>query len=424
MPGATDGVEELANAAASSMQAGRLDEAARLWERVLALQPEHPRALLHLGQHQLYRKDATGARTLLERAALADPANPFVPLNLAHVFRAMGDCAGEMEALTRALTIDPYFLPALLAKGALLERLGKRRLAAKVYADALSFAPADSLKESWLAKPLENARAAVQENRQTLNAYLGDRLAALRRSHGAAELVRFEECKDVMIGAKKVFTQQPTLLHFPHLPALTFYDNRDFPWLAELEAATAIIQEDLNTLLREDAGGFEAYVKHPDGVPLNQWAELNRSLNWSAYFLWSDGKRIDAHCARCSNLTAVLEKMPMAVVPDAAPSAFFSALSPGTLIPPHTGATNTRLIVHLPLVVPEGCWFRVGNDKREWQVGKAWVFDDTMEHEAYNGSDRLRIMLIFDIWNPYLTPAERQLVCELLAGVKAYYAQD
>lgn len=390
MTGASDGIEELASAAARAMQAGRPEEAARLWER----------------------------------AALAAPGNPFIPFNLAQVFRTLGDTASEMECLTRALTIDPYFLPALLAKGALLERMGKRRLAAKIYTHALAIAPADGLKESWLAKPLETARAVVSENRKALDDYLGGRLALTRGHHGGEELARFEECKDVMIGAKKVFTQQPTLLHFPYLPALAFYDNGLFPWIAELEAATEIIQEDLKTLLREDAGGFEPYVKHPDGIPLNQWAELNRSLNWSAYFLWSDGKRVEGNCARCPNAAAVLEKLPMAVVPDAAPSAFFSALSPGTLIPPHTGTTNTRLVVHLPLIVPPGCWFRVGNDKREWQTGKAWVFDDTMEHEAYNGSDRLRVMLIFDIWNPFLTESERRLVCELLAGVKAYYAQD
>jgi aspartyl/asparaginyl beta-hydroxylase (cupin superfamily) len=114
----------------------------------------------------------------------------------------------------------------------------------------------------------------------------------------------------------------------------------------------------------------------------------------------------------------------MAMVPGSAPSAFFSTLAPKTLIPPHTGVTNARLVVHVPLIVPPGCWFRVGNERREWKPGEALIFDDTIEHEAWNGSDELRAVLIFDVWNPYLDEKERALVCELLAGVRDYYAQE
>lgn len=88
----------------------------------------------------------------------------------------------------------------------------------------------------------------------------------------------------------------------------------------------------------------------------------------------------------------------------------FSILDAGTRIPPHTGVTNTRTTVHLPLVVPEGCGFRVGGEVRSWKVGEAWAFDDTIEHEAWNDSDRPRAILIVDAWNPLLTEAEREVV--------------
>jgi aspartyl/asparaginyl beta-hydroxylase (cupin superfamily) len=77
--------------------------------------------------------------------------------------------------------------------------------------------------------------------------------------------------------------------------------------------------------------------------------------------------------------------------------------------------------VHLPLIVPHGCWFRVGNETREWRQGKAFVFDDTLEHEARNGSDELRVVLIFDVWNPFLSAAERDLVGGLVNAVRDYY---
>src|SRR5690348_1055975 len=100
------------------MQAGRPDEAARLWSQVLALSPEHPQALFHLGQHRLMQKDTAGGLALLERAAAADPQAPAIPLNIAFAHRSRNDTNAELASLDRALAIDPYFYPALLAKGA------------------------------------------------------------------------------------------------------------------------------------------------------------------------------------------------------------------------------------------------------------------------------------------------------------------
>ncbi len=78
--------------------------------------------------------------------------------------------------------------------------------------------------------------------------------------------------------------------------------------------------------------------------------------------------------------------------------------------------------MHLPLIVPEDCRFRVGNETREWKEGKAWVFDDTIDHEAWNDSDELRVIMMIDIWNPFLSPAERDMTREILNGVKDYLA--
>jgi len=226
-----------------------------------------------------------------------------------------------------------------------------------------------------------------------------------------------------MTGRKKIYTQQPVMLHFPRLPAIQYYDDEQFPWMRELEAGTGAIEGELDGMLG-DRKGFRPYMNHPDGVPLNDSAALNRSTDWSAYFFWDDGKRVDDHCRRCPQTSSLLESLPLAQVPGFAPAAFFSTLNPGARIPPHTGVTNTRLIVHLGVKVPERCAFRVGNETREWRRGKAWVFDDTIEHEARNDSDKLRVILIFDIWNPYLSVAERELVCELLAAQREYYGGE
>src|SRR5271169_5427459 len=102
------------------------------------------------------------------------------------------------------------------------------------------------------------------------------------------------------------------------------------------------------------------------------------------------------------------------------PGAMFSLLKPRTRIPPHNGVTNTRLVTHVALIIPEGCRFRVGNETRTWVPGKAWVFDDTIEHEAWNDSDKLRVLLMFDIWHPHLTPPERAMITALTTGIKAF----
>ena len=100
----------------------------------------------------------------------------------------------------------------------------------------------------------------------------------------------------------------------------------------------------------------------------------------------------------------------------------FSALEARTHIPPHTGSTNVRLLAHLPLLLPGPARFRVGNETRKWRMGEAWVFDDTIEHEAWNDADALRVILIFDVWNPLLTEVERELVNALLAARKGFSA--
>ena len=107
-------------------------------------------------------------------------------------------------------------------------------------------------------------------------------------------------------------------------------------------------------------------------------------------------------------------------MPNRSPVVLFSLLKPGTHIPPHNGLVNTRLICHLPLVVPAGCRFRVGNETREWVEGQAWAFDDSIDHEAWNDSDRTRVILLFDVWRPELTAIERELVTELFAAIDAY----
>jgi aspartate beta-hydroxylase len=423
-PGSSTSLSTLVDTARRAARAGRLDEAARAWEQVRAAAPDHAEALFFFGQRALAQGDAIGAGQLLERAARNAPNDALIPLALANAHRLRGDDQAEMAAFEAALKADPYCYPALLGKAVLLEKWGRGRAAARIFADALKITPPEERLSTELRALVQRARAAVSGNTEALDQFIESKLGNLRERHRGARLGRFEETKDALTGRKRIYTQQPIMLHFPQLPAIQFYDEADFPWLKELEAGTDELAEEVERVLNERSGDFRPYLNHPDGVPLNETASLNRSPDWSAYFLWDDGARVDAHHAQCPKTSALLERMPLADVPGFAPAAFFSTLKPHARIPQHTGVTNTRLIVHLGLIVPERCTFRVGNETREWRRGRAWIFDDTIEHEARNGSDQLRAILIFDIWNPQLSAAERDMVCALLAAQREYYSAE
>jgi aspartyl/asparaginyl beta-hydroxylase (cupin superfamily)/Tfp pilus assembly protein PilF len=403
-----------------AMSAGQRDEAKRLLAQAKALEADHPLVLNAEGVQELHDGNAVGARRLFERAIESDSGNPGFWLNLATAFRHLGSQADEIKALENVLAIEPRHLLALLQKAALLRLQGKVRESATVYQNALQSIPAGAQLPENLRGPIEKAVAAVRANNAALEAFLSDKVREVRAQHAGEDVSRFDHCLDVLVQKRRIFLPQPTLLTFPKVPAFEFYPRWDFSWLDEIEAASAEIRAEFERVYLEDAAKLEPYIRYPQGVPLDQWAELNHSEKWSVYYLWRDGKRMDDAIARCPRTAALLERAPRVDIPETGPTCFFSILAPKAHIPAHVGVTNTRLIVHVPLVIPPGCRFRVGSETREWEFGKAFVFDDTIEHEAWNDSDVPRAVLIFDIWNPYLTPAERDLVRATVAGVQEY----
>jgi aspartate beta-hydroxylase len=399
-------------------------EAMKLVEMALVRAPQHPRVLNSVGGYLYRTGDAARAREIFGRAVAVDADAKVVWLNLAAACCALGDTAAEGAAIERALALDPRYLLALLQKGDLMERLGKPKSAALVYGAAIAtVAPGTHLPSPVVTK-LEHAEKVVESNKRELETFLEQEVASVRQQHAGEDQHRYDACRDVFLGKRRVYASQPGKMLFPYLPAIEFFPRHRLPWLAVLEAATDDIAAEAEAVLASDRSGFSPYVDFPPDAPIDQWAELNHSMDWSVYSLWRDGTRFEDHIAKCPKTAAVLAQLPLCDIPTYAPCAFFSVLTPGTHLPAHTGTTNTRSIVHLPLVIPAGCRFRVGSDTRPWQKGTAWVFDDTIEHEAWNDSDQTRIILICDIWNPLLTAAERDLVRGLTVGAGRYYGVD
>lgn len=404
------GEAELFARASAAWQEGRRAESAALLETLVAADPTHVPALNTLGMIALNGGDAVAAIDWLERAAAVEPKAAPIWFNLFQAHDLAGDHGSGLASLDRALEADPYYVPAVLLKADLLHRLGREAEAVAMFRAILQIAPdADALPEPARGA-LSRGIALVEAEDSARAEALAGPLAAVQASFPEADLARALAYAEQRTGRRKVYVQQPIGGHFPYLPALEFFPRDHFPWFAALEAKTGAIRKELLSVLGAPGESLRPYVAFDPTQPVNQWAELNHSRRWSAFFFREDGVRNEANCARCPVTAALLETLPLLDLPGKGPTAMFSVLEPRTRIPPHTGSNNVRATVHLPLVVPAGCGLRVGAETRTPKEGRAWAFDDTIEHEAWNDSDVPRAILILDTWNPLLTEAERAAI--------------
>lgn len=403
-------VAQIAEAAIRAAKAGQLDDADLYWREVFRLEPNHPQASFSLGVHALQRGELAAAREHLLRAQHISPRDLLVLMTLASVCRFQNDREGEREAIEATLLIDPYYLPGLLAKGFWLATHVGAVPAANMFRNALRVAPPENDWPALLREQLLQAKDFVTRYSQDYQAFLEERVKTLRSTLPVAAQGRWREATAILSGVSRPFTSDSNQLHVPRLPAIPFFDRELFPWASTLEAKTAEIRAEIESLISTKAPGFAPYIGYQPGEPVNQWQELNHSDRWSAYHLWRSGQEVTENLSRCPATRAALSAVGLADIAGLCPNAMFSALAPHTRIPPHQGETNARIIIHLPLIVPERCRYRVGFDECEWEVGKILAFDDTLEHEARNDSDQLRVVLIFDVWNPLLSPAEQEIV--------------
>lgn len=412
----------LVSAAGAAAAAGRWQEAEQLWSRVHAADPEHVQALFSLGVHAMQRGDIPASLAYLQQARMRSPRDPMIAMTIGRVHREAGQADLEWGMLIAALEIDPYFLPGLLGKAEFLERQGKARAAAAAFRDVLTVAPPESEWPAPLRRRLARARERVEQDTEELVEFLGHRVASNRATVDRAHAARWDEAVSILAGRTRPYHSQCNQLHVPRLPAITFYDDALFPWMRELESRTDAIKRELQDMLARRGDEFVPYIQYRPGDPVNQWDKLNHSRNWSGFHLYSHGEPVAEHLAQCPETADALALVDAVEIAGLCPNAMFSALAPGAHIPPHTGETNARLVAHLPLVVPEHCSYRVGYDRRQWREGKCWVFDDTIEHEARNDSDQVRVILMFDVWNPLLSQAEREMASALSSAMAAYRA--
>jgi aspartyl/asparaginyl beta-hydroxylase (cupin superfamily) len=381
----------------------------------MPLDPQQEQALLHQAVAALQHGRAGEARAGLEQLTAAGSDNPVTWLLLAIALRAIGDPEAEEAVLNRLLELDPRSLRGLIMKADCRALAGDEGTARQFYRTALGFAdtgqvPPDAVPE------VERARQALAAIDDRFHAKR-ERLMRKRGFPPESWSPRFRHALELAGGKRRQYLQQPTVFNFPELPQVQFYDPAAFDWTPRVEAATAEVRAELVELLKQGTDNFRPYMQAGEGdVRLDANKALVENRDWSALFLCENGKADAALVDRCPRTWEAVNQAPLAQIPGWGPTVMFSLLKAGARIAPHTGMFNTRLVCHLPLIVPPGCRFRVGNEIREWHDGKLLIFDDTMEHEAWNDSDQDRVVLIFDVWRPELSERERAELSALLGN--------
>ena len=373
------------------------------------------------GFKALQQQRVKEAYEVFKSAYETGPEDERISMGLAVAARSVGDHDVSLSAIEKFLASNKTHLNALILRGDALKARGEPRRAVASYMAALQAVTPNAKLDQKTISELQRAQRECSNAAGLYESYLRDFVSDELGSQVCAAGTRSALALDMVFGRAQIYHQQPHRFYFPELPQRQFYDRREFDWAPAVEAAAEDMKSEF-ALLADKEERFGAYVTADGREPHLAQHALTGSRDWSAIHLIRNGERFEDNLAMCPLTMSALENAPIPRVKANSPSVLFSRLLPGTHIPPHHGMMNTRLICHLPLVLPENCTIRVGNQTRDWTDGELLIFDDTIEHEAHNGSSQSRSVLIFDIWRPELTEEDRALVTTMFDGIAAFGA--
>lgn len=373
---------------------------------------------------QLQTGNASNARNLFAQIVAVEPSTPAHWFGLAYACSNAGDQEATLNAIDKILELEPQNLRANLFKADHLTQNGRPNKALEYYQYALKLASKEdpqSLPDD-IKQGLQRGITATAALEKQYQSFLLERMAKDGFISGSTH-PRFQQSLDIMFGTKKLHLQEPRRFYYPGLPQIQYYEREQFDWIEEFESYTSNIRAELDAVMQDSSGPsrFSPYLKTEDSHLGQENAGLADNDSWSALFLWEFGKLVTENADLFPSTINALKLAPLPDIKSQAPVALFSKLAGGTRIPAHFGLLNTRLICHLPIIVPENCGgLRVGNETRAWEEGKMLIFDDSMEHEAWNTTEAERVVLLFEIWRPEISEQERLLITSMLAAVKEF----
>jgi aspartyl/asparaginyl beta-hydroxylase (cupin superfamily) len=178
-----------------------------------------------------------------------------------------------------------------------------------------------------------------------------------------------------------------------------FFDiDKTCPALRILEQNYQIIRDELESVLSEkhriprlhELVERETYIS----------GTVDREKDWRIFVLATAAAFPPSSRAKCPQTTALLARIPGLA------GASFSILDPGKSIPAHCGPYLGILRYHMGLRIPTNAppYIRIKDKSHTWKEGEGIIFDDSWEHEVYNRSDDIRVVLIVDFFRPMALP--------------------
>ncbi|MBY6063606.1 aspartyl/asparaginyl beta-hydroxylase domain-containing protein [Pseudidiomarina sediminum] len=362
-------------------------------------------------QPDLYR-----AIEVLEQLLAKAPQQAVYHQQLGQVLQRFCDSEAKHAQLQTLVAQYPNAFTTRLVVARFDEMKGNMQSAVHNYiraingAQSLGFWLNDASTAPWCRPFVQHALTVAHRERLAMGQRWQEQL---KQKYGASAIQRVLKSVQMYTGETAVEhtddRQLPKYFYVPDLPVAPQFPRESMPFLEEYEAASAGIQEELAQVLSV-AQEFPRF-QHEEGEDM-----LTEGGDWDAYFFYRHGERFEDHLTTCPYTASALERLPLCRIPKHSPEVCFSILRPGAHILPHRGVTNLRSVLHLGLSIPTGCALNLPNIMEiTWQDNRAFAFDDTYLHEAWNRSDSTRIVLLADIWNPYLSDVERAALTDVMS---------
>lgn len=415
-------VDELLETAIVKDTAGKGAEARAIHQAVLDRDPKRKESLSYLAQEAVKERRYDDAIALIERYIAEEPDVVGHRHSLGLCYDSKGDFTSSAKVYREAIDVNPREALSYLFYGCAAFQTKEMARAASAFSAAFQLDPT-------LITTLQNPNfpPVIKERVQLGFNFLNQALTGLHQQAVLDTTKRFpgESLDRVMKGVWPGSTsqavefkdkaQRPTVFYMPELKPKSVYERGSFRWITELEAASADIQAEF------DAAAQKAAYESALGPHLGAEVNLDNPEFWRAIYLYRNTKPQDENLQLFPKTAALLKELPLSQLGGQPVTAYFSILAPGARIPAHNGQVNSHVTVHLPLHVSDEARIKVGDKWHNWRSGRAFIFDDSFEHAVENNADTPRVLLVFEVWNPQLSLAERAAVEASFSRRKQWY---
>lgn len=371
-----------------------------------------------------------GADAMADTSTAASGTSAPSPIEALRALRAEAAASAPareavLGALSRRLAESNHArAPAWMLLAELSEQSGRPLQALRAWRQA-SLRAASNVEATALEvlglRTQADWRAKVAAMSRLRAEYLQDAYADIRRAHEPKTLFRIDRALAGYLGQASVFsshpTQRPKVMYVPGLRSGGFLDPASHPLVPALMAGYGAMKAEFIDVLTSGTG-VEPFLGVGRSRTTDEYVSGPAGASWDALFFFRHGRRFEENHRRFPRTAALLDALDLCRIDGQAPEVCFSILRPHTRIEPHHGVTNARVVIHIPFLVPAGCFLELtGVGRHAWREGEPFVFDDTFEHAAENPSGTPRGILLMDAWHPELTPPERDAFRAIIEAI-------